>query len=61
MTQIKRVVINASPLIILFRSHLDRLLPGLFDEIYITEAVWSEVTRGGHMGAAVPGLTMLSG
>lgn len=37
--RIKQVVINASPLIILFRSHLDRLLPGLFDEIYITEAV----------------------
>jgi len=57
MTQIKRVVINASPLIILFRSRLDRLLPGLFDEIYITEAVWSEVTRGEHMDAAVPSLT----
>ena len=41
---IDRVVINASPLIVLFKSAQAELLPQLFDEILIPQAVWEEVT-----------------
>ncbi len=44
---IKRVVINASPLITLFASQQDYLLPELFDEIYVPDAVWNEVVLSG--------------
>ncbi|RLC26166.1 MAG: DUF3368 domain-containing protein [Deltaproteobacteria bacterium] len=54
--RIERVVINASPLIILFRGHLESLLPGLFGEICIPEAVWSEVIEGGYRDESVSGL-----
>ncbi len=50
------VVINASPLIILFRGHLESLLPELFNEICIPEAVWSEVTGRGYRDEPVSGL-----
>lgn len=46
--RIDKVVINASPLISLFRSELHDLLPALFQEIVIPGAVWNEVLRGGH-------------
>jgi predicted nucleic acid-binding protein len=42
--KIKRVVVNASPLIILFKSQLAHLLPDLFEEILVPIAVWNEVT-----------------
>ena len=44
---IKRVVINASPLITLFASQQDYLLPELFDEIYVPDVVWNEVVHSG--------------
>jgi len=53
---IKRVVIDASPLIILFRGHLEGLLPGLFSEICVPVAVWSEATGGGYSDESVSGL-----
>jgi len=53
---IERVVINASPLIILFRGHLEGLLPGLFSEICVPVAVWSEVTGAGYGDKSVSGL-----
>ncbi len=37
-------VVNASPLIVLFKSGLEYVLPGLFGEIVVPEAVWSEAT-----------------
>ncbi len=40
---IERVVINASPLIVLFKSQLADLLPQLFTEILVPKAVWDEV------------------
>ena len=40
---IERVAINASPLITLYRANLHSLLPQLFPEILVPEAVWSEV------------------
>ena len=44
---IDRVVVNASPLICLFKSGLQDLLPGLFQEITVPEAVLREVTTAG--------------
>jgi len=41
---IDRVVINASLLIVLFKSGQADLLPQLFDEILVPQAVWEEVT-----------------
>jgi len=34
------IVINASPLIVLFKSGLEFVLPGLFKKIVVPEAVW---------------------
>jgi predicted nucleic acid-binding protein len=42
-----RVVSNASPLISLSNIRLLRLLPDLFDEVYIPAAVWAEIARPG--------------
>lgn len=41
--RIDRVVVNASPLITLFRSGQFDFLPGLFNHIIVPEAVWEEV------------------
>ena len=41
---IERVVVNASPLITLFKSKLADLLPQLFGTVQIPPAVWQEVT-----------------
>jgi predicted nucleic acid-binding protein len=41
--QIDKVVINASPLILLFKSGLADLLPQMFSEIVVPDAVWNEV------------------
>ncbi len=49
---IKRVVINASPLITLFSSQQDYLLPELFDEVYVPDAVWNEVVHSGKEDVA---------
>ena len=42
---IEGVVINASPLITLFRSGQAELLPLLFARIVVPEAVWQEVVQ----------------
>ncbi|WP_291991166.1 DUF3368 domain-containing protein [Candidatus Accumulibacter sp. ACC007] len=44
---IDAVVVNASPLITLFRSAQANLLPGLFAQIIVPEAVWTEVVVDG--------------
>lgn len=54
--RIEQVVINASPLIILFRGHPEGLLPRLFSQICIPVAVWSEVTGGEYRDESVSGL-----
>ena len=57
---VDRVVINASPLIILFRSNLEKLLPQLFKEIVVPGSVWREIVDGGHTDRAascLPGTT----
>lgn len=45
--QIDAVVINASPLITLFRSGQADLLPRLFKRIVVPQAVWQEVVQDG--------------
>jgi len=54
--RIEDVVVNASPLITLFRSGQAELLPGLFRRIVIPEAVWREVVVQGCEDAAARGL-----
>ncbi|MGC1248687.1 MAG: DUF3368 domain-containing protein [Spirulinaceae cyanobacterium] len=44
---VKKVVINSSPLIVLFKSQQAELLPQLFSEILVPIAVWNEVTASG--------------
>lgn len=41
---IKHVIINASPLITLYKSQLADLLPQLFGQVKVPPAVWREVT-----------------
>ena len=41
---IKQAIVNASPLITLFNSQLDNLLPQLFNVVEVPPAVWQEVT-----------------
>lgn len=53
---IDRVVINASPLITLFRAGLHPLLPKLFSELLVPEAVWSEVVSRTYDDPATRGL-----
>ena len=38
------IVLNASPLIVLFKSELEFVLPGMFKKIVVPEAVWQEVS-----------------
>ncbi len=38
------IVLNASPLIVLFKSELEFILPGLFKKIVVPEAVWKEIS-----------------
>lgn len=45
---INRVIINASPLIVLFKSQQSELLPQLFTEILVPEAVWDEILAAGQ-------------
>ena len=49
--RIEKVVINASPFILLCKSGLISLLPELFSEICMPEAVWDEVGRGGDIAS----------
>lgn len=53
---IDRVVVDASPLIVLFRCGLQELLPTLFQEVLVPEPVWHEVTASGHADPAASGL-----
>ena len=49
---IDTVVINASPLIVLFKSQLVYLLPQLFTEILVPTSVWNEVVTSSTSDAA---------
>jgi len=49
--QIEKTVVNASPLILLCKSNLESLLPKLFKEIVVPEAVWNEISIGGDVAS----------
>jgi len=53
---IERVAVNASPLITLYRANLHPLLPQIFPEILVPEAVWDEVVSCTHDDPAAQGL-----
>ncbi|MEF8755917.1 MAG: DUF3368 domain-containing protein [Accumulibacter sp.] len=55
--RIDAAVINASPLITLFRSGQGALLPGLFKQIVVPEAVWQEVVVQGQEDRAARDLS----
>ena len=57
---IDRVVINASPLITLFRSGLHPLLPQLFPELLVPDLVWNEVVSQTYDDPAARGLPTVS-
>jgi len=46
------IVLNASPLILLCNSDLSFVLPELFTEIVVPEAVWQEIVHGSHQDRA---------
>ena len=54
--RIERVVADASPLIVLFKSGLADLLPGLFTEVIVPMPVRREVLAQGQVDAATAGL-----
>jgi predicted nucleic acid-binding protein len=54
--RVERVVINSSPLITLFRSGLHPLLPQLFPDLVVPEAVWAEVVNRTYDDPAARGL-----
>lgn len=51
--RIEKVVINSSPLIVLFRSGQAGLLPQLFKSVVVPEQVYEEVTAGKEDNAAM--------
>lgn len=58
----EKIVLNASPLILLCNGELDFVLPELFTEIIVPEAVWQEIVEGPHLDRAaqmLPGLDWL--
>jgi predicted nucleic acid-binding protein len=56
--RIEQVVINASPLITLFRVGLHPLLSQLFTDLVVPDAVWDEVVSGTHDDPATRGLPL---
>jgi len=58
--KIEKAVVNASPLILLFKSGLSDLLPQLFAEVVVTDAVWEEVMAGGETDSAATRLPAAS-
>jgi hypothetical protein len=57
---INRVVVNASPLICLFKSGLEDLFPSLFNDIVAPEAVIKEIGAKGEADFAAQTLISLS-
>ncbi len=58
--RIEKVVINSSPLIVLFRSGQADLLPQLFRDIVVPESVYQEVLAGREDDAAKMALPQTS-
>ncbi len=49
---VEKIVINASPLILLCNSDLSHIVPDLFREVVVPEAVWLEILDGPHQDRA---------
>lgn len=49
---VEKIVINASPLILLCNSDLAHIVPELFTRIVVSEAVWQEIVTGPHQDRA---------
>lgn len=49
---INGIIINSSPIIVLFKSQQAELLPQLFTEILVPSPVWDEITAAGYSDAA---------
>jgi predicted nucleic acid-binding protein len=56
---VEKIVLNASPLILLCNSELSFVLPELFTRIVVPEAVWQEVVVGPHVDRAAQMLPSL--
>ncbi len=57
---IDRVVVNSSPLIVLFSSGQEALLGQLWHEVLVPGAVWREVLAGGPQDTAAQQLPTIS-
>lgn len=55
-----KIIINTSPLIVLFKSQLDYLLPEVFTEIIVPSGVWDEIIEAGKTDTATRQLPMSS-
>ncbi len=53
-------ITDSSPLIVLLKSDLDYILPQLFEEIIVPEAVWQEIIAGREVDIAKQKLPFLS-
>ena len=49
---VEKIVINASPLILLCNSDLSHILPELFHDIVLPDAVRKEILNGPHQDRA---------
>ena len=43
---IEKIIVNASPLICLFRADLEYLVAKLWQQVMVPAAVWDEVLKG---------------
>lgn len=55
----KTIIADSSPLIVLLKSDLENILPELFEEIIVPEAVWQEILSSGKTDAATQKLPLL--
>jgi len=55
-----KIILNASPLILLCNSEMDFILPELFPEIVVPGAVWQEIVDGSHFDRAAQKLSGLT-
>ncbi len=58
--RIKNVVVNSSPLIVLFRSGQAHLFPELFEKVVVPEQVYEEIVMGSKNDAAKMALPQTS-
>jgi predicted nucleic acid-binding protein len=56
----KAIIIDSSPLIVLLKSDLENILPELFEEIFLPEAVREEILSGQEDDIAKQKLPLLS-